>query len=77
VGQALLSAAQAPPSATTDRREEEPQSFNLFKLGQKVGGCITGLLRRVKARSQRGMPLTGPFRSAPSPARGEGACMQK
>src|SRR2546427_102490 len=60
VGQTFLSARQArmpaPPGSPIGhlgRYEEEPQSFDLFKSGQKVGGGIIGLPRRVKARSRR------------------------
>src|SRR5262249_21965794 len=38
------------PIGHPGRSEEGPQSFNLFKLGQKVGGCIINLLQQVKPR---------------------------
>src|SRR5262249_42255507 len=45
------------PIGHPGRRGEEPQSFDLFKLGQKVGGCIIGPPRQVKPRSSGTLPL--------------------
>src|SRR5262249_50863258 len=45
-------AARTPPSATPADARKDPQSFDLYRSGQKVGGDITRAPRQVKGRSR-------------------------
>src|SRR5438067_10879395 len=48
------------PIGHPGRSVEEPQSFDLFKLGQKVGGGIIHCPRQVKRRSMASAVLGAP-----------------